>query len=363
MAPIRIALAGVGLSGQVFQAPMILSLPDLFELHTVIERNPKTPRGVIGDKFNIQPKIARSVEEALQDPEVELLVVGTPTHTHFAIAKAALEAGKHVLVDKPVTATHAEALELGALAKSKNLVLYGFQNRRWDSDYLTLGKVLQSGRLGTVTDFESHFDRYSPALKGTWKDLDHPGNGWTYDLGAHLIDQALQLFGRPEKLTAFLSNIRRVGNPAFTIHLDYPSKEDHPLTVILRGHSLTVRKPQLRYIVRGTKGTFVKYGVDVQEDQLKAGITTQDPQFACEPSDIAATLETLEEDGKIVTSQQLSSERGNYKGLYENLGRAIRNGEPLAVKWDEASQVIELIELARRSSVQGSTLEVPKSQN
>jgi predicted dehydrogenase len=225
--------------------------------------------------------VYRTLDDVLRDPEIELIIVGTPNDTHYKFAKAALDAGKHVLVDKPVTATAEEAEELGALATARNLVLYPFQNRRWDSDFLALQHLLALPEsapqsLGYITEFESVFDRYRKGLKGTWKDDPRPAAGQTYDLGAHLIDQTLLLFGRPNRITAFIQNVRGVGHPevddTFTILMHYPAgpTRPHPLTANLRAHILSIRSPQPRYIVRGTQGTYTKHGVDVQEEQLKA---------------------------------------------------------------------------------------------
>jgi len=359
MTPIKVALAGVGLAGQVFHAPLILALPELFQLRTVIERNPKSKRGTIGDKFNVETKLVSRLEEALGDPEVELVVIGTPSHTHFEMAKAALKAGKHVLVDKPVTTNYEEALELNELAKSQNRILTGFQNRRWDADYLTLQKLIKEGALGDIVDFESHYDRYSPSKKGTWKDDRLPGNGIVFDLGAHLIDQALQLFGRPSKVTAFTDHVRGLGDGAlddrFTITFHYSTK---PVQVILKGTLLSVRSKQIRYIVRGNKGTFTKYGVDPQEDQIKAGMKIGDPKLGVDPEELHGVLEVLGSDGA-VQSKNISSLQGDYLSLYRNVADAIRSASELNVKWIEAAQVIEMIGLAYKSASQRSTVEVP----
>jgi len=356
---IKVALAGVGLAGQVFHAPLILALPELFQLHTVIERHPKSPRGTIGDKFNVETKIVNQLEQALQDPEVDLLVIGTPSHTHFEMAKAALKAGKHVLVDKPVTTTFDEALELNELAKSQKRVLTGFQNRRWDADYLTLRKLIKEGALGDIIDFESHYDRYSPALKGTWKDNPLPGNGIVFDLGAHLIDQALQLFGRPSKVTAFMDHVRGLGEDAlddrFTIQFQYPS---NPVQVILRGTLLSTRTKQIRYIVRGTKSTYTKYGVDPQEDQIKAGMKIGDPKLGVETEELYGMLDVLGSDGKI-QPKPIPSLQGDYLALYKNVANAITSGGEPDVKWIEAAQVVEMVGLAYKSAKEHATLEVP----
>jgi len=367
--PIRTAVLGTGLSGLTFHVPFILALPEQFTLQAVLERNPKSEGGKLQERFGVSVKIHRSLEEVLGDEEIDLVVVGTPNETHYPFAKAALEAGKHVLVDKPVTVNSAQAKELGELAKSKKLVLYAFQNRRWDSDFLALRRLLalppSSGQhLGEIYEFESRFDRYRSNLKGTWKDE----SGACFDLGSHLIDQSLVLFGLPAKLTAFTLNSRNIGNPdiddSFTIMLHYPPgpNRHHPLTAILRGGILSVRSQQLRYTVRGTKGTFQKYGVDVQEDQLKI---IADPTkirelgYGKEPEKIWGTVENLNKDGGISVNRWPSNERGNYADLFINLGKAIQEGEPLAVKWNEATAVVELLELAYLSSKEGRTVDVP----
>jgi len=340
----------------------------------VLERNAKTEGGKVQERFGITAKIHRSLDEVLQDPEVELVIIGTPNDTHYEFAKAALHAGKHVLVDKPVTSTVREAKELGDLAKSKGLVLYAFQNRRWDSDFLALKTLLSqpetaSISLGAITEFESHFDRYRKALKGTWKDEPLPAAGITYDLGSHLIDQALYLFGRPARITAFIRNLRGVGNPkvddTFTIymHYDVGPKSPYPLTVILRAHILSVRSPQVRYIVRGTKGTYLKYGIDVQEDQLKVISSPQaifDHQYGVESEENWGTVEKLEADDISVTKASWpSKDAGVYTELFRNLGAAIRSGAELAVKWEEATAVVEMIELAHKSALEGISITVP----
>ncbi|TFK76044.1 NAD(P)-binding protein [Pluteus cervinus] len=376
--PIQTCILGVGLSGLTFHAPFILALPEIFTLHSVLERKPVSPGGKLQERFGVSTKIHNSLEAVLADPEIELIIIGTPSETHYSFVKLALQAGKHVLVDKPVTATSQEALELGELARSKNLVLYGFQNRRWDSDFLALRSILALPKdsehsLGEIYEFESQcwlsFDRFRRDLKGTWKDLNRPASGQTYDLGTHLIDQALVLFGRPQKLTAFIQNTRGIGDPdlddTFTIHLHYPAGTVslHPVTVILRAHILSVKATQLRYIVRGTQGTFTKYGLDVQEDQLKvlstpAGI--YESGFGKEPENLWAELELFKADGATIWKTIWpSTQAGAYIELFKNLGAAIRDGAELAVKWKEATAVIELVELAKESSKTGRTVEVP----
>lgn len=369
--PIKTCVLGIGLAGLTFHVPFILALPDIFTLHAVLERNPQSIGGKVHERFGVIVKIYTTLEAVLNDTEVELVIVGTPNHTHYEFAKASLQAGKHVLVDKPVTATSEEARELGELARAKGLVLYPFQNRRWDSDFLALRRLIAlpdhfPHSLGTIIEFESHYDRYRKGLKGTWKDEPLAANGQTYDLGSHLIDQTLTLFGRPEKLTAFTQNVRGVGSPqvddTFTILMQYPAGSDipHPMTAILRAHILSVRSLQPRYIVRGTRGTYTKLGVDIQEDQLKT-LTRPDAileeGFGKEPEALWGTLETLEADETTVSKRIWpSTDAGSYVDLFKNLGAAIRNGAEPAVKWEEATAVIEMVELAYQSSREGMTL-------
>ncbi|KAF9222078.1 NAD(P)-binding protein, partial [Gyrodon lividus] len=368
--PIKTCVLGVGLAGLTFHVPFILALPELFTLHAVLERNPQTPGGKVKERFGVDTTIYRTMEQVINDREIDLVIVGTPNDTHYHLAKAALEAGKHVLVDKPVTETVAQADELGAIAKEKGLVLYGYQNRRWDSDHLALQRLLalppsSPQCIGNILEFESHYDRYRPGLRASWKD----GAGAVYDLGSHLLDQALNLFGRPARITAFVQNIRGVTKPevddTFTIYLHYNTgiPFSNPFTVLLRSHILSVKAPQLRYAIRGTKGVFTKHGLDPQEEQLKAMSSASsifDPGYGQEPQEIYGTVENLSEDGVTVTkSIWPSGDPGQYIGLFKNLAGAVRNDEEMEVKWAQTTQVIEMIELAYRSSAEGRTLEVP----
>ncbi|TCD66954.1 hypothetical protein EIP91_000732 [Steccherinum ochraceum] len=387
--PIKTCVLGVGLAGLTFHIPFVLALPELFTLRAVLERSPQSPGGKLQARFGPESAngvtIYNTLEAVLADKEIELIIVGTPSETHYAIAKTCLEAGKHVLVDKPVTATYAQAVELGALAKSKKLVLYPYQNRRWDSDFFALKALLDlppsdPKSLGNIFEFESRFDRFRSLLKGTWKDLPLPANGQTYDLGTHLIDQTLVLFGRPSKVTAHIENIRGIGSKelddSFTIFLHYPAplakapgSIPTSFTVILRGSILSVRVPQVRYVVRGTQGTFTKFGVDPQEDQLKV---IQSPAEIVDPANAAYGQEdesifgTLENfvtgsESDIVRSTWPSTAKGDYASLFKDVAAAVRQGKEQAVKWKESAEVIELIELAKQSAKEGRTLDVPPS--
>jgi len=281
-------------------------------------------------------------------------------------------------VDKPVTATAAEARELETLAKSRNLVLYPYQNCRFNADFLALRKLLalppdDPQALGTLIEFESRYDRYRTTIKNTWKDVPGPANGITYDLGSHLIDQALVLFGRPAKITAMIENVRSIGSKdvddSFTIFLHYPPRpasmglQPTSFTVILRSHILSVRSPQVRYVVRGLQGTYSKFGIDVQEEQLKAmsnpAEIVQSPSYGQEPAVLWGTLENLAENGEITTSTWPTEEKGNYAEIFVDLAETIRAGKEQTIKWEESAAVIEVIELAYQSAREEHTLIVP----
>lgn len=345
--PINTCVVGVGLAGLTFHVPFILALPQLFNLHSVVERGPKEEGGKVKARFGVSPKIYASLQDALGEREVELVIIATPNDTHYPFAKAALEARKHgawitrmtrsilnavvVLIDKPVAETVGRAQELGELARSRGLVLYAFQNRRWDSDFLSLKGLISlpetnPSHLGTILEFESHIDRYRPGLKGTWKDKPLPGAGALFDLGSHLIDQALTLFGRPQGVTATIQNLRGIGNTEvddsvrlsqvahilsliplqFTVHLSYERGPDrqYPLNVILRSYPLSVKSQQLRYIVRGTRGTFTKHGVDTQEDHLKMISSPKAilrEEFGREPEYLNGKIEKILADNETIT--------------------------------------------------------------
>ncbi|KAI5124855.1 hypothetical protein M0805_007288 [Coniferiporia weirii] len=370
MQPISTCVLGVGLSGLTFHVPFVLALPDLFSLHAVLERNPSSDGGKVRERFGIDVKIHRSFEHVLADEQIELVIIGTPNATHYEYAKRCLQANKHVLVDKPAVTTAAEAREIGELAQSKGLVLYAYQNRRWDSDFLALKRLLREPAsspvyLGDLVEFESHYNRYQTEIKGSWKDANLPGAGQVYNLGSHLIDQVVSLFGKPESVTGFVENIRGIGDPdiddSFTIILRYPKIEQrkYAINVLLRAHILSARDPQLRFTVRGTGGTFVKYGLDVQEAQLKIMPSPQDifsVDFGMEPEDIWGEVQTMEAEGRIAKTPWPTLDRGAYVELFRNLAGAIRKGEAAEVEWKEVITVLEIIELAHQSSREKRTI-------
>jgi len=356
--PVKAAVIGFGLAGRVFHAPFISAVPGL-QLSAIVQRS-----GDEAAKAYPATKILRSVEEALAS-DADLIVVGTPNETHFPLAKQALEAGKHVVVDKPVAATSEEVLTLAKLAAEKHLVFAPYHNRRWDGDFLTIKALLLQHALGRLTTFESHFDRFRPIPRpGTWKEAGNPANGMLFDLGPHLIDQALALFGPPQSLTASVRTDREDSaiEDAFDIALHYPK-----LMAYCRA-TMIAADPSPRFLLHGTGGSFRKYGLDPQEPALVAGAKV--PRL---PENGRATDEWLHEDPNLwgmltlapdpadprtLITHEVQTEPGDYRGFYVSVRDAILGTAPLAVTPEAAYRTIRLLELARESSESGRTLPV-----
>ena len=336
---IRAGLASYGMSGRVFHAPFLEANP-CYILKTVLERTPKGSK----EKYPAV-NIVKSYEELLSDKKIDLIVVNTPDHTHYELAKNALNAGKHVVVEKPFVVKSSDGEELIKIAEEKNLVLSVFQNRRWDGDFLTVKKVIKDGLLGRLVEYETHFDRYRNFInENTWKEEEEKGTGVLYNLGSHLIDQALVLFGLPELVNANIRTFRDGGkvNDYFDIRFEYPN-----FRVILRS-SYLVREPGSTYILNGTNGSFVKYGTDPQEELLNKGVRPVGDEWAKERADFWGLLNTSI-NGKDVR-ERIKTLPGNYNKFYNNVYKAIMGDEELAVKPGEALDVIRIIGKAKMSN-------------
>lgn len=335
MAAIKTAICSFGLSGRVFHAPFVSLHPGM-SLHGIWERS----KQLAAQQY---PGIITytNLETMLADAAVELVIVNTPNYTHYDYAKQALLAGKHVIVEKPFTNTTAEAEELASLAKQQGKLLSVFQNRRFDSDFKTVQKVVREQRLGTLVEAEIHFDRYNLLLSPkAHKENGGPGTGILYDLGSHIIDQALHLFGMPEALFADLQSQRPHSqiDDYMELLLFYPG-----LRVRLKGGYL-VREPFPSYTLHGTKGSLLKSRADVQETQLQSGMKPDAPAYGTEPGSEQGLLHT-EENGQ-VTRQLLLTEKGQYMEYYDRIQKAIRSGESSPVTAEEGVQVIRIIETA-----------------
>ncbi len=335
------------MSGWVFHAPFITAHPG-FNLHGVWERT----KNLAAEKYP-GVKTYRSLEELLADAEVELVVVNTPSVTHYDYAKQVLQAGRHVIVEKPFTATVAQADELIALAGKKQCILSVYQNRRYDSDYKTVKKVMEEGWLGRIVDAEIRYDRYVPSLSyKAHKETPTPAVGSLYDLGSHLIDQALQLFGMPLAVFADIT-VNRPGSRVddyFDLKLFYPS---HRVTI---KSSYFVREALPGYVFHGTLGSFIKSKTDVQEMALQAGNKPGGDDWGLEPEANNGLLHT-EKDGKLIR-EKISSLPGNYGDYYEGMYKAIRYHAAVPVTGGQGRDVIRVIEAAFKSNREKKTIEL-----
>jgi predicted dehydrogenase len=361
--PFRVGIIGYGLSAKVFHIPFIKFVPD-FELYAIVQRSPKPDDDAAKDWPGV--KIYRSAEELVGDKAVDLVVVTTAPVSHFELAKMAMEKEKNVLVEKPLTPTEREARELVGLAKEKGVVLTVYQNRRFDSDFLTLKKVMGEGKLGRIVEFETHFDRHRPEPPtGGWKSVQAEGTGAVYDLGSHLIDQVVCLFGRPMRVTGFVG-AQRVGGGGLedscTVMLHYDGKDggkEGGLLVTVKAGVVSLEEKQLRYWIRGTEGTWRKEGLDPQEDQLrKQGMGLEDKRYAVEGEESWGQL-TRMEDGNVIRTRVETVAPATYAEFYKRLAKAMKGDKDLVpVDPEQAALVIRLLELARESSRTGRTMDV-----
>jgi len=344
--PLNVGLIGFGLAGRVFHAPLIHANPDLRLTH-IVQRH-----GDEAEKKYPQAKLLRDADELFSEKSIDLVVVATPNTSHFELAAKALSAGKHVVVDKPFAVTSADADKLIDLARKMGRVISAFQNRRWDGDFLTVRQILDQKRLGRLAEYESRFDRFRPALKpGAWREEAIPGSGVLFDLGSHLIDQAIVLFGRPQGIFADLRSQRdrAVAVDSFEVHLAYPA-----LKVTLKAGSL-VCEPSPRFTLYGTQGSYLKFGLDPQEEALKQGGSPAQPNWGSEPEEAWGTLTNC--NGNL-TREKYPTLAGCYPEYYKNIYEAITGKAELAVKPEQAKEVIRLIELAEQSAKEERMLAV-----
>lgn len=354
MSALRVGLLGYGYASKTFHAPLITGVPGL-QLAAVSS----------SDAAKVQADwpglpVEQTAQALIARDDIQLVVVPTPNDTHHALAKAALLAGKHVVVDKPFTVTLPEAQELQVLAQAKGVVLSVFHNRRWDADFLTLQSLLASGLLGRVVHFESHFDRYRPEVRARWREQAGRGGGLWYDLGPHLLDQALQLFGLPEAIWLDLA-LQRDGaatDDYFHAQLRYGGLHEG-LRVILHASAL-VPAVGPRFIVHGTRGSFVKHGLDPQEDRLKAGARPHLDALGNWGRDTQDGVLTLPQSSTAPAQQARPTVPGNYLAYYAAVRDAILHHAPNPVPAAEAMQVMALIEAGMHSHAARHEMPVPR---
>lgn len=351
--PIQVGVVGFGLAGQIFHAAVLNETPGL-AVGCIVTR---TGAELAATKYP-GARVAADVESMLADPAIKLCVIATPNDTHRAITEQCLRAGRHVVVDKPLSLSSADAASLAATAKEHDVVLSAFHNRRWDGDYRTLEALMREEKLGTPLLFESHYDRFRLQPRpGAWRETEAAGGGILYDLGPHLIDQALALFGPPTTLWADVRTNRPQANvdDTFDIQLTYEASEKVELRHLrawLRS-TMVAATPGARFTVHGTAGSYQKWGLDPQEDALKNGGRFADEGFGTEPQSAWGIFQAPDTKPSLIPTLP-----GDYRRYYENVRDAILGNTALAVGIGAAWSVARVIELARESSRTGQRLSV-----
>ncbi|MEG3133749.1 oxidoreductase [Rouxiella sp. T17] len=345
-AALRVGLIGYGFASKTFHSPLISGTPGL-ELAVVSSSDASK---VNADWPSVH--VVATPEEVFADPTIDLVVIPTPNTTHFPLAQQALEAGKHVVVDKPFTVTLGEARSLNILAEEQGKLLSVFHNRRWDADFLTIKALIKEGSLGEIVYFESHYDRFRPQVKTRWRESADLGSGIWYDLGSHLLDQALELFGVPETIYSDQAKIRPGAQAVDYFHtvLTYPRSR-----VVLHA-SVYAAAETPRFVLQGEKGSYVKFGLDPQEDRLKSGERLPQPDWGYDMRDGVVTMSHDE----VMAEKTLLTIPGNYPAYYAGVRDAINGQGENPVSASQAIKVMELIELGIESAQQQKALIVPK---
>lgn len=334
---INVGIVGFGLSGQVFHAPFIDVNPG-FNLHTIVST------GTLAAEKYPSAYITPSFDELLANPEIDLVIICSPNTLHFPHAGAALQVGKHVIVEKPFTVNSTEALNLIDISHKADKRVFPFHNRRWDSDFLTLKQLIAHGLLGRVVEYESRFDRFTPEIsRAAWRYQQEAGGGTLFDLGIHLIDQAVSIFGTPAGVFCRLFNQREgsVTDDSFDLKLIYPD-----LNITLKA-SVFVKESGPRFQVHGTQGSYVKYGLDSQEAMLRLGKKPGSTGFGIEPENQRGILNT------VLPGQEFRGHYktlpGNYMAFFDNVYDVIVNEAETVVRPEDALLNIRIIEAARKS--------------
>jgi scyllo-inositol 2-dehydrogenase (NADP+) len=344
---VKVGLIGFGMAGQAFHAPVICGVAGM-DLACILER-----RGTRAQEKYPGVRVARTLDELLADQQIQLCVIATPNDSHFDLARACLLAGRDVVVDKPFTPTLAESEELVRLAADRGRLITVYQDRRWDGDFATVKKLVQSGRLGSIVEYECRYDRFRPEPKpNAWREKpDQPGAGVLFDLGPHVIDQALVLFGEPKSITASAFCERKTSqvDDSFDVLLEYPG-----LRALGRARILAYALSP-HFLIHGTKGSFAKYGMDPQEARLRSDTYPQGtdwgPDWGVDPEELWGTLSLVDEP-----PVKLKTDRGDYRGFYANVRDAIEKKAPLDVTPEQALRTMRALILAHKSSREKRTV-------
>jgi scyllo-inositol 2-dehydrogenase (NADP+) len=356
---IQVGLIGFGFAGRIFHSSAIQAVEGV-ELAAIVQRSgiKRSDPGAAAAFPHV--RVLTSVDALLEDSSIQLVVVATPNASHLPIARQCLLAGRDVVIDKPFALSSTEAAELIQLARDRGKLLSVYQNRRWDGDFLTVRKLLENDQLGRLVMFESHYDRFRqlPRLHA-WREDGGPGGGVLFDLGAHLVDQALVLFGVPASVWAVV-RMEREGariDDAFDVYLHYPASHSQTvpsgLSVWLRASCLA-RDPGPRFTLNGTQGTFRKFGIDPQEAHLLAGDVFSSKPWGVEGPEHWGTL-TVDEGGEPVTTR-IPTEAGDYRGYYMNIRDAMHGNAAVEVTPRQAWRTMRVLEMAVESSRTGNTI-------
>jgi scyllo-inositol 2-dehydrogenase (NADP+) len=345
---VRVGLIGFGLAGQAFHAPVIRGVRGM-ELACILER-----RGTRAREKYPEVRVARTLDELLADKEIQLCVIATPNDSHFDLTRDCLMAGRDVVVDKPFAPTLRESEELVRLAADRGRLITVYQDRRWDGDFGTVKKIVASEKLGTVVEYECRYDRFRLEPKANaWREsADQPGAGVLFDLGPHVIDQALVLFGVPRAITASAFCERETSrvDDSFDVCLEYPT-----LRAMGRARIIAFA-PGPHFLIHGTKGSFVKYGMDPQEARLRGEDFPQGldwgADWGVEDEQCWGTLSLVGEP-----SVRVKTERGDYRGFYANVRDAIEKQATLDVTPEQALRTMRAVMLAHKSSRERRTVE------
>jgi scyllo-inositol 2-dehydrogenase (NADP+) len=339
---LNVALCSYGMSGKVFHAPLITAEPRL-HLHSILQRSDAT---ALNDYPDIE--IAKSFETLISNPAIDLIIVNTPNEHHYSMTKAALLAGKHVVVEKPFTLSLDEGKELIALAQQKNRVLSVFQNKRLESDHQDVKQIIDSGALGRIVEVEWHYDRYRTNITHKkWKEDNLPGAGTWFDLGIHMVDSILCLFGKPAAIYAEMRSLRRADGATdyFTSIFHYAD-----MRVLLRSNTFVSEKGAT-VTLHGDKGSFLKFGQDVQEGQLMRGTRPGMAGWAQPGEDNYGVLHTQDEGNAI--RRIIPGQRGCYEHYYKNIADAITGTGTLTFLPEHSLMGVELLLAAERSAREG----------
>ena len=341
---LKVGVIGYGYSAKTFHIPLI-NASELFQLAAISSSQKDTIAIEYPDVV-----VFETAQDLIASTTVDLVVITAPNAAHYPIAKQCLENRLHVVVEKPMVTTSVQAEELVSIASERGLVLSVFHNRRWDGDFLTVKTLINNELIGDIRFFESHFDRFRPVVRQRWREQPGPGSGIWFDLGSHLVDQAVNLFGLPEAVTARCLPMREGSETTDYFHVLLHYKN---LEVVLHGSCFSAA-PNNRFRVEGTAGSYLKYGLDPQEQQLKKGIRPDDPSYG---------VENTQDYGRFysdLSNEPVKTEKGCYQQYYSEISAAIESGAENPVNPEDAVEVLKILELAEKSSARGTTLLLPK---